>query len=68
MTYLLVAVSIVVILIVMMQSKGNGLSIIPGSGDFGKFERRGPEKTLHTITIVSVILFVLLSLYMYFTR
>ncbi len=68
MTYILVAVSIIVILIIMMQSKGNGLSIIPGSGDFGKFERRGPEKTLHTITIALVVVFVLISLYLYFTR
>ncbi len=68
MTYLLVTLSVIVILIIMMQSKGTGLSIIPGSGDFGKFERRGPEKTLHTITIATVCAFVLLSLYLYFTR
>ncbi|GAB0174852.1 MAG: hypothetical protein HHAS10_07310 [Candidatus Altimarinota bacterium] len=68
MTYILVVVALIVILIIMMQSKGTGLSIIPGSGDFGKFERRGPEKTLHTITIIMVSVFVLLSIFMYFVR
>lgn len=55
---LIVIIAIVIIGIVMMQSKGTGLSIIPGSEDFGKFERRGAEKTIHNITIALVVLFV----------
>lgn len=49
-----------------MQAKGNGLSIIPGSGDFGKFERRGPEKILHQITIGLVVVFTVLAMISYF--
>jgi protein translocase SecG subunit len=63
---ILVALSVIIILVVMMQSKGTGLSIVPGTGDFGKFERRGPEKTLHQATIILVTLFVVLSAYSYF--
>ncbi len=63
---LLLILSIVIIGVVMLQSKGTGLSIVPGSSDFGKFERRGAEKTLHTITIGLVGLFVGLSALSYF--
>ena len=64
--YALVAVSIALALLIVVQSKGTGLSIAPGSGDFGKFERRGAEKTLHTITIVLACTFVLLATASYF--
>jgi protein translocase SecG subunit len=63
---LLLVLSIVIIAVVMLQSKGTGLSIVPGSNDFGKFERRGAEKTLHTITIGLVVLFVGLATVSYF--
>jgi protein translocase SecG subunit len=62
---LLIILSLFLIVIITLQSKGNGLSIIPGSGDFGKFERRGGEKVLHNITIVGVVLFTLLSIVAY---
>ena len=51
---------------VVVQSKGTGLSLAPGSGDFGKFEKRGAEKTLHTITIVLSVLFALLAVAHFF--
>lgn len=38
---LLLILSIFIIVVVMVQAKGSGLSIVPGTGDFGKFERRG---------------------------
>lgn len=63
---LLVIVAVFLIIVIALQSKGSGLSIIPGSGDFGKFERRGGEKILHNITIVGVVLFILLSVISYF--
>ena len=63
---LLVIVAVFLIIVIALQAKGSGLSIIPGSGDFGKFERRGGEKILHNITIVGVVLFVLLSVISYF--
>ncbi len=50
----------------MLQAKWTGLSIVPGSDDFGKFERRGPEKILHTITIILVAVFVAFALISYF--
>ncbi len=54
-----IIVSILLILIILVQAKGNGLSIAPGSNDFGKFEKRGPEKMLHIMTIVLGAIFVL---------
>lgn len=50
--------SILLILIILVQAKGTGLSIAPGSADFGKFEKRGAEKTLHIITIILGVIFV----------
>jgi protein translocase SecG subunit len=54
-----IVVSILLILLILIQAKGNGLSIAPGSNDFGKFEKRGAEKTLHIATIVLGMLFVI---------
>ncbi|MDD2694192.1 MAG: preprotein translocase subunit SecG [Candidatus Gracilibacteria bacterium] len=66
MTYILSLLSVIVILLVMMQAKGSGLSIIPNSNDFGKFERRGPEKILHNITMGIIIAFIVTALIAYF--
>jgi protein translocase SecG subunit len=66
MNILLLITAILLIIIITMQAKGNGLSIIPGSGDFGKFERRGPEKILHQITIGLVVVFTVLAMISYF--
>lgn len=46
----------------MLQSKGAGLSIMPGQNDFGKFERRGPEKTIYVLTIILIIIFIALCI------
>ena len=62
----LIVLALIIIVVIMLQAKGSGLSIIPGSNDFGKFERRGPEKILHTITIILVSTFVGLSVLSYF--
>lgn len=63
---LLVILSIVITLLVMIQSKWTGLSIVPNSNDFWKFERRGPEKILHQITIGIIVIFVIIALISYF--
>lgn len=63
---ILLILAILIIVVVTIQSKGTGLSIVPGSNDFGKFERRGPEKTLHQATILLVAVFVVISIYSYF--
>ena len=69
MQYLLwldIILSLLITLVVMLQSKGSGLSIIAWTGDFWKFERRGPERVLHYFTIALVALFVVTSLLIYF--
>lgn len=66
MNYLLSLLATLVIILVMIQAKGSGLSIVPNSNDFGKFERRGPEKILHNITIGVVVSFIATSLFAYF--
>jgi preprotein translocase subunit SecG len=38
--FILLILSVIIIIAVTLQSKGTGLSIVPGSNDFGKFERR----------------------------
>lgn len=55
---IIVILAVIIIPLVMLQSKGTGLSVIPNSNDFGKFERRGAEKTIYNITIVLVVLFI----------
>lgn len=55
---IILVLSVVITALVLMQSKGAGLSIVPGSNDFGKFERRGAEKTLHNITIALIVIFI----------
>lgn len=54
-----IIVSLLLTLLILIQAKGTGLSIAPGSNDFGKFEKRGPEKTLHIATIILGAVFVL---------
>ncbi len=66
MNSLLSVLAILVILLVTIQAKGSGLSIVPNSNDFGKFERRGPEKILHTITIGVISAFIAASLFAFF--
>ena len=66
MSILLTLCAILIIVSVMLQSKGSGLSIIPTSNDFGKFERRGPEKIIYQITIGLIVAFIGLSLFSYF--
>ena len=63
---ILFILSVFIILVVMIQSQGSGLSIVPGTGDFGKFERRGGELVLHRITIGLITLFVLTAAIAYF--
>lgn len=62
----IVIVGLLIIALVMLQSKGTGLAIVPGANDFGKFERRGPEKTIHMITIALVVIFILSCIGYYF--
>jgi|JI8StandDraft_1071087.scaffolds.fasta_scaffold50267_2 protein translocase SecG subunit len=63
---LLITLAALIILVVMVQAKWSGLSIVPGSGDFGKFERRGGELMIHRITIGLITLFILTAVVAYF--
>lgn len=65
-TLALTAIGVLLSILIVLQSKGNGLSLAPGSGDFGKFEKRGPEKVLYLITLVLVVLFISLALALFF--
>ncbi len=64
--YILIADSVLLSLLIVIQAKGTGLSLAPGSGDFGKFEKRGAEKTLHTLTIILAIVFIALTTALFF--
>ncbi len=66
MSTILLIIALLIIVTVMLQAKGSGLSIIPSSNDFGKFERRGPEKIIHQATIGLIVAFVALSILSYF--
>lgn len=63
---ILLVLSVLIIAVVMIQAKGTGLSIVPGTGDFGKFERRGGELILHRITIGLIVVFVMTAVVAYF--
>lgn len=62
---IIVILAVIIIPLIMLQSKGTGLSIIPNSNDFGKFERRWAEKTVYNITIALVVLFIAFAIAQY---
>ena len=66
--YGLVAVSVLLTAIIVIQPKGEGLALSSSSASsqFGTFEKRGPEKVLHRATIVLGILFILFAVAYYF--
>jgi protein translocase SecG subunit len=56
-------ISIALMILVALQAKRGDLSFMGASSDSGKkFERRGPEKALHNLTVICVLAFVALSL------
>ncbi len=64
-TYLrisLIIVSLILITLVMLQSKGGGLGSMFGSDGSVYQTRRGMEKTIYTMTIVFSAVFLLISL------
>ena len=69
-TYLqiaLIIISVLLIVSVIMQSKGAGLGGLTGADAGGVFTaRRGVERTLHRLTIIlSVVFFVLVLVLVY---
>ena len=51
--------SILLAIIILIQHKQASLSITNFGGETAKYERRGPEKTLHMTTIILGVLFVI---------
>ncbi len=56
-----ILVSVVLILVVLLQSKGSGFSGFFASDSSVYRSRRGVERTLFNFTIVLAVLFVLIS-------
>lgn len=65
MTTLIVILAVIITVLVALQSKWSGLSIIPNSNDFGKFERRWTEKIVYNITIALVVAFIIANICQY---
>jgi preprotein translocase subunit SecG len=57
-----IIISITLIVILLLQMKGEGLSGAFGSDSPVAHQRRGLEATLYNITIALVVIFLLLSL------
>lgn len=53
-------IAILLIVVILMQNKGSGLSSVFGGGEI-VMERRGAEKFIHKLTIILAILFCTIS-------
>ncbi|MBT4722802.1 preprotein translocase subunit SecG [Candidatus Falkowbacteria bacterium] len=63
-TIIQIVIAILLVILVLLQNKGGGLSgVFGGSETSGNFRtKRGLEKKLHILTIIFSILFLVLSL------
>ena len=57
-----IILSVVLILVVLLQTKGSGFSGVFSSDSSGYRSRRGVERTLFNFTIALAVLFVLVSI------
>ncbi len=57
-----IVIAILLMLVILLQNKGAGLSGVFGGGDNIYRTKRGVEKTLHIATIVLAVLFFVISL------
>lgn len=63
-TVLLYIDAIVMVVAILLQNRGTGLSATFG-GEGGVFrEKRGPEKLLHIVSVVTAVIFFLLALFL----
>lgn len=65
-SYLIIAqilIAIALIVVVLLQVRGGGLGGIFGQPDSVYRTKRGVEKSLHQFTIVLVVLFIILSIW-----
>ena len=57
-------VATVLVVLLLLQSKGSGIGTALGGGSGGSFRtRRGVEKTMFQLTIVLAVVFVLISIW-----
>lgn len=57
-----IIVAILLIFVVLIQSKNVSLNLTSMSGGMGAVTKRGPEKILHNATIIMGVIFILNSL------
>lgn len=57
-----IVVSILLVLAILAQDRGSGLSATFGGTGAFYVEKRGPEKVLYNVTLALTVLFVLTSL------
>jgi preprotein translocase subunit SecG len=58
-----IVISVALIILILIQTKGSGLGSLFGGGDSGVYTtRRGVEKTLFNLTIVLAVTFFIVSL------
>lgn len=63
MDILLAILSVVLVILILIQQRSAGMGAAFGGGSDGAVQRsrRGPEKALHTITIVVAIIFLAIT-------
>lgn len=65
-TFVEILVGVLLVAVVLMQPKEAGLGAALTGLQETSFERRGAAKTLHNITVVLAIIFILTSLALFF--
>ena len=58
-------ISVLLVAVVLLQPKESGLSVALTGNSSTQFERRGPAKVLHNMTIIFGALFIALSLVLF---
>jgi preprotein translocase subunit SecG len=57
-----IVISVALVILILIQSKGSGMGSLFGGGDSGVYTtRRGVEKTLFNLTVVVSLVFFLIS-------
>lgn len=65
-TFIEIIVSVLLVVVVLAQPKESGLGVALTGVSEASFERRGGARTLHNITVVLAIIFVLTSIALFF--
>ena len=61
----MIIISVLLVAVVLLQPKESGLSVALTGNSSTQFERRGPAKALHSMTIALGTLFIVLSLVLF---